>query len=317
MPHDLVFARIFPPPARPSPLLLDFATWHATSYADRYTTYELVPSRLDDFWIEDGSDLAGHFAPFMQLGDGSMVGHWYPHGPASVVAPIVLLGSEGQTEILADDLEGLLARIALGAFEDDGPLGSFLPFEDDEDEDEGDAPDLAAWLRARLGREDLNALVPVRGAYSDLQGWMDAWQEARLQAAREDPVLVRIGELLESYRPKEAWRTTDVHVSLVGDRYEARLPRHGPQPLPEAAALEPLLREARAARVARVPERGAWFVATVRLSHDGTARIVADFEREPDFHEGPPGAEEYAADLRAFPRSAAWTPAWLAAKLGL
>ncbi|MFD1731313.1 hypothetical protein ACFSC4_09940 [Deinococcus malanensis] len=212
----------------------------------------------------------------------------------------MLLGSEGQTEVLADDLEGLLARIALGTFEDDGPLSSFLPFDDDGEEAQ-DLVDLASWLREQLGREDLEALVGVRGSYPDLQGWLDGWQASHVQAVREEAVFIRISELLSGYRPKESWQTANFRVVVVGEHYEAWHLRHGPQPFPEASALEALIREARTARATRIPGRGAWFAATVRLSHDGSVLVLGDFANEPDFQGDVPGTEQYDADLHLFP----------------
>lgn len=309
MPPAFTLDQVFPVPTRPPQLLLDFLAWHASTDSALLGNFELLPSRLDDFWIEQGSDLAANFTLFVRLRDGSMVGFWYPDGPASPTAPLVLLGSEGQTEILADNLEGLLARIALGAFNSEGPLGSFLPVDSP-----ATASGLTDWLRTRLWREDLAALTPIRGTYPDLQGWLDAWQEEQLAAMRVDPHLNRLGELLASYFPPsdQTWRTTNFRVAMVGTRYEAWHLRAGPQPFPEAAALEEVLRDVRAARVTRLPERGAWFSVTVRLSADGLVNVVADFEGEPDFQGAPPTAEDYAADLRAFPRSPAWMPGWLA-----
>ncbi|MGY2896491.1 hypothetical protein [Deinococcus sp. UYEF24] len=318
MPDAFSLEQIFPPPAQPSVLLRDFCDWHAATCTSTYCGYSIAPTRLDDYWIEDGTDLADHFALFLRLDDGSMVGYWYPTGVISQAAPIVLLGSEGQTEVLADDLEGLLARIALGAFGNEGPLSSFLVYDDDEDEERQDLNlnDLTDWLRGRLGHEELDGLIGIRGSYPELRRWLDDWQVARRQAGRTNSILRGIGELLSRYRPATDWQTASFRVAIVGEQYEAWYVHQGSQPFPEAGALEPLVREARMAWVASDPRRGAWYVALVRLSQDGTVRVLSDFAREPDFQGDAPGAEQYAADLELFPRETRWMPSWLTTKVG-
>ncbi|MFD1731312.1 hypothetical protein ACFSC4_09935 [Deinococcus malanensis] len=80
MPDAFTLEQIFPPDAHPSALLRDFSAWHADTFTGAFCGYEIAPTRLDDYWIENGADLADHFALFLNLGDGSMVGYWYPEG---------------------------------------------------------------------------------------------------------------------------------------------------------------------------------------------------------------------------------------------
>ncbi|QLG12873.1 hypothetical protein HLB42_18450 (plasmid) [Deinococcus sp. D7000] len=298
-------------PGRSPQLLLDFVAWFDASDPAADRMYRIRPTRLSDSWIENGADLAPHFALFLTLGDGSTIGYWFPEGSAGVDAPMVLLGSEGQKEVLADHLEGLLARLALGDFPDDGPLSGLLL----DGERQPDSA-LTTWLTARLGTTDLVGLTRVTTPWS-LQGMLDAWQDAQVETNRANPLLQQIAARLAAYVPpaSEPWLTANFKVALVGDHFEAWHLRAGPQPFPEAAALKPLLQAVRAERAEAFPARGAWFSATIRLSGDGKVTVMGQFDEPPQFLGEAPRPEDYAAEMRAFPRSKAWTPGWLATLL--
>lgn len=59
---------------------------------------------------------------------------------------------------------------------------------------------------------------------------------------------------------------------------------------------------------------GTWFTMTMHLIPPGRHKTDFDYDGEPEF-ENPPGAEDWAADLRALPREPEHVPAWLHDKL--
>ena len=307
----------FPPGVSVPPLLRDFRAFLATLPEGSLGGFDLQPHRLDGYWIEGGEDLYAHFALFLHLADGTALGYWLREPDTVEGAPIVLLGSEGDAQVVADGLEGLLARVALGRFEPDTPLAGMLP-QPDEDGAPGEdrRPELAAWLRRRLGVQDLEALVPVRGASPDLAAWLRARADAIVAREREDAHHQALTRVLEPYRPREPWAPANFTVHVVGPHFEAWHLHRGPQPFPEAALLEAPVRAIREAQAHRQPERGAWFRALVRLEASGHARVLADYAQRPELRAAQPTAADFRAELERFPRTEAWMPKWLREQVG-
>jgi hypothetical protein len=96
--------RAFPHQTEPPRLLLDFAAWLDGRPWGSVGCFSLVGQFTDHAPVYDGSPLRDDFALFLRLPEGSVVGAWYGCGAAE--PPIVVLGSEGQYEILAASLEG-------------------------------------------------------------------------------------------------------------------------------------------------------------------------------------------------------------------
>jgi hypothetical protein len=91
----------FPIGIHPPERLVQFLEWLSGS---EYRSDVRLPyfhgEWLDDFWVENGSYLADHFAPFIHQSDGTRVGYWFYEGCAVENAPIVILGSgSGQGEV--------------------------------------------------------------------------------------------------------------------------------------------------------------------------------------------------------------------------
>lgn len=181
--------RSFAPPHAPPALLLRWAGWLASDAAWGLPLRDFVggddgqwPSRLNDHWIAEGSDLADRFAIFMSMTEGSSVALWNAGG-APEGWPVVLIGSEGAAVVLADSLAGFLATIAVGRFEPVGDAGATDRFdwqdfrteaevapEDDWSEEELDEARAARdargamgrWLAGETGVADINALCSRR-----------------------------------------------------------------------------------------------------------------------------------------------------------
>jgi hypothetical protein len=162
--------RAFPPGTDAPSLLLDFAAWLKGRPWGSVGCFSLVGQFTDLAPIYDGSPLRDDFALFLRLPEGSVVGAWY--GDEARNPPIVVLGSEGQNEILAASLEGLLARIASNWFEENGEWTDFAPHEDVE---ENALHELAQWLSARLGVRDLEKLAETTTGLPNFTQWATTW----------------------------------------------------------------------------------------------------------------------------------------------
>src|SRR5258708_26649067 len=163
--------RSFPPGIEAPPLLLDFAAWLQGRAWGSVGCFSLVGDFTDSAPIVDGSPLRDQFALFARLPEGSVVGCWYGAGGRASKAPIVLLGSEGQHEIIATSLEGLLAKIAFQRFEQDEEWTDFTPHEDADDATD----ELAEWLVNRLDGKDLEGLAARPAGLPDFGRWMTKW----------------------------------------------------------------------------------------------------------------------------------------------
>src|SRR5258708_38924750 len=159
--------RSFPPGIEAPPLLLDFAAWLQGRAWGSVGCFSLVGDFTDSAPIVDGSPLRDQFALFARLPEGSVVGCWYGIGGRAANAPIVVLGSEGQHEIIATSLEGLLAKIALQRFEADEEWTDFTPHEDVDDLTD----ELADWLAERLAAKSLGKLGEPPVGAAGFGGW--------------------------------------------------------------------------------------------------------------------------------------------------
>ena len=260
--------------------------------------------------IVDGSPLRDQFALFARLPEGSVVGAWYGIGGRAANAPIVVLGSEGQHEIIAASLEGLLAKIAMQQFERDEEWTDFTPHEDSEDATD----ELADWLIERLGGKELEFLAGPPTGLPDFGRWMAKWCSDREEFWAAHPAMVELAHHLAAHRPagKKPWDTTHFEVAMAGSQYQVRVLRRGWQPVEEAAAIEPLLRGLRDERWRAQNNLGLWYSMSFVMSANGRILPSFDYETRPKIGDAPAEVAEAKADLRRAPRPQRWVPAWLA-----
>jgi len=154
--------KAFPGQVRPAslpPLLARFGGWLAGKPWRSVGAFDLTVE-WSDAGFPGGELFYDRFALFIRLPDGSPAGYWLA-GRDPAEAPIVLLGSEGDSVRLAPNLDTLLARIALGDFKGKDPAADFRY--SDADYGAGVVPDLRpamqSFLRAETGIADLPALV--------------------------------------------------------------------------------------------------------------------------------------------------------------
>jgi len=310
----------FAPGHEPPPLLLDFADWLDGRPWGSLGCFRLQGTLSDEAPIVDGSALRREFSLFLYLPDGSLVGFWHPEGAPTAASPIVGLGSEGDAAVLAGSLEGFLAKLARDAFS--GTAWSDLAADEDEEEDEDEAgaaledgrEALAAWLGARIGSERLNELANETCDPTVFAARMEAWMHEREAYWAEHPILIEIGRALAAHRPpgKTPWDQTRLRAAVVGALCEVQVYRRGPQPVQEAAAVEPLLRALRDEQHRSDPELGLWF--EVHLTLDAQGRILPrfDYQSRPSLGGAPVSVSEAQTDLARAPRPQPWIPDWLA-----
>ncbi|MGY8662847.1 hypothetical protein Q3C01_10815 [Bradyrhizobium sp. UFLA05-109] len=301
--------RAFPPGTEAPPLLLDFAVWLKGRPWGSVGCFDLRGQFVDSAPIVDGSPLRDKFGLFIRLPEGSEVGTWYGTDVDQANPPVVVLGSEGEHEIIAPSLDSLLARIALQQFED--RWSDFLPDEDvDETTDE-----LADWLAPRLGAEDLATLAGSSPDLPDFRRWMETWCRDREEYWANHTMMAELGWRLAAHLPKgkNLWDKTRFKVAIVGAQYQARVMRSGPQSFKEEKAIEPLLRELRDDMRRAQPELGLWYSMDFGLYADGRVMPRFDYDERPTIDDVPAELSEAKADLARAPRPERWVPTWLAA----
>lgn len=305
---DLDSARkAFPLWLEAPPLLVDFAAWLEGRPWGGVGCFDLVGQFSEKAPLFDSSLLRNEFALFMRLPDGSAVGTWYPNAGNADLAPVVLIGSEGQHDILASSLEGFLAKIASLQFEDN----DLHPHEDSDDE----TGELAAWLRKRLGVRDLGMILRAPEPLPDFASVMEKWCRDREAYWSDHPGLKALSEPLLVHRPtgQDPWDRTHFEVAIVGSQSQIRVLRRGRQVVEEAEAIEPILRDLRDEMWRGMPNLGLWYSMAFGLYADGRIMPSFDYETRPTINEMPADLKEARADLARAPRPARWVPAWLAA----
>jgi hypothetical protein len=300
-------SRAFPPGTEPPPLLLDFAAWLTGRPWGSVGCFDLIGQFSDDAPILDGSLLRNDFALFLRLPEGSVVGTWYGAGPDAANAPIVVLGSEGQNEILAASLEGLLAKIALRHFEE----SAFALHEDAEDATD----ELADWLVKRLGTTQLEKLTEAPTGLVNFGRWAERWCGDREAFWSTHPTMVEIAGHLMAHQPngRNPWDRTHFEVAIVGRQFQVRVLRCGRQPIEEATLIEPLLCDLRDELWRAQPALGLWYSMSFALSADGRILPHFDYQTRPMIDQQPADLAQARTDLLRAPRPSRWVPKWLAA----
>lgn len=319
------------PDGRDAPqLILHVATylkdkpWGSLGYT------RLLGDRMDDYWIENGADLWRDFGCFMRLPDGSRVAQWFRDG-ASGEPPVVLIGSEGEQQILAPDLPAFLAAWALAGFDDQGALvaatksgsvavklPSDLVLGDNRDADAvpDGRPAFAAFLERQLGAPLAQVLKPAP-ADAPFAAFFTAWgEEARAEMASNEN-LKAIAAVMDHHIPrgKKIWERESFNIAAIDNRIEIAGKGDPRQPLAaaEADAIRPHIAAERERRAKGVhAPRGLWNSAQLQLYPDGACHIAADWSPAPKFWHGPAAtAAELASEHKRFPKSDRWIESWM------
>ncbi|MGY4595574.1 hypothetical protein ACVWXL_003320 [Bradyrhizobium sp. GM22.5] len=172
--------------------------------------------------IVDGSPLRDRFSLFMRLSDGSAVGGWYGAGLDRDNPPIVGLGSEGDHELLAPSLDGLLAKLTSQQF--DNAWSDLKPH----DEVECQTVELAQWLTGRPTGETA-AADNHPSELPDFRGFMERWSREREDYWANHRLMAELGWRLAAHLPQgqerlgqDAFRGRDRRQAVRGARPVAR-----------------------------------------------------------------------------------------------
>ncbi len=230
--------------------------------------------------IVDGSLLRNDLALFLHLPDGSAVGSWCLPAIGPEDAPIVVLASEGQREILASSLAGLLAKIALQRFEEEGEWSDFTPHDDSEDA----TGELAHWLRERFGSEDLERIAELPTGLPDFAGWLGKWCSRSRGILGGPP---GHGRTRTAFDGTQADKQKPMGQHALRDRNRRRpisrtrvLRRGRPSRSMRRLPIEPLLRRLRDDMCRTQPDLGLWYSMTFALMPNGC--ILPNFDYEFD-----------------------------------
>lgn len=338
--------RAFPPGRRPPALLADFATWLAGRAWGGVGCFELAGSWSDDAPMIDGTSLRRELALFLWLPDGSVVGFCYATDCSEGNAPVVGIGSEGQVEVLAASLEGLLAKIALRRF----PSGAWSDLEPHEDAQDATG-ELADWLRTRPGCNGLASLAAASCSAPDAATFIQNFREARENHWRTHPYMKQLAALLREDLPSQSplplknaetldflkglfspqeiaqyagqlqglelpaeshlWHATHFEARIVGNQFELLVLDRGFRPAAKATEAEPLLRTLREEQWRADPDLGLWTHMYFSIDARGTVAPRFDYMRRPEIGGMPVDAEQARYDLVRAPRPRRWVPAWM------
>ena len=321
------------------PLLVEFSKWAENKLLGSIGDFDIEGSRLSDWWAVEFGDLYPHFAPFLHIGDGSLVAFWMPEGVTNDSPPFAYIGSEGELRLLANSLEQFLAHLAAG----NTSLQALDPRRPTDDSQLRELPDEIRQLFAHMAaqpklyadpddqRESLASWLSSRGIpppatariIPDLNEWFEVRNSEREAFRNRDAIRLEIAERLRHFTPPPPdapgyWREC-FDVLVVGNwfqmwhRYRALIPL----PSDLAADLKPLVRADRERRARRHPERGLWFTSWLTINRAGGAQLHCNFYDLPKIFNTTPdiALEDYRADLAAFPRAQYWMPPWLKQKL--
>jgi hypothetical protein len=271
---------------------------------------------MADAWCFQAADLADQFAHFYSCVDGSKLALWLADGGAELdAAPIVLIESEGQHQVLADDVAHFVAQLA----HQRGPTGAHLAW--DEGDEVGDhRPTLIPWALAHLGLTPAalraRAEVPVDPAAGSLADAFAA-RDALGAEWNQRPEVRRLAQALAPWAPApdaKPWQGRHVDLWAVGDELHAFVLDRGPQAITLPADAVAVVHALRAERAQRWPGRGRWQHGWLTLSPGGALRLACDWMR--DLADAPASVRPTPAAARAAiaadGRTAFWTPGWAA-----
>ncbi len=272
--------------------------WGAVGYI------RMSGSRFNDYWIEGGADLWPQFGMFLRLPEGTQIAQWFHAGAVPGAEPIVVIGSEGQTQVIAPNLKTFFRDWA----KDSGHFEMTL------DEEDRTPKRVALWQAVAC---KMNAAVdatrdhPSGVLAPDITDFFDKYGTASRAAMTSNPIHREIAQVMAAHIPRgeETYKSYRCPIAVAGQRIELQ----GELSELETRAMIPLIRKIREERSQGIhAARGLWHSATLKISPDGFVHIPADWEAEPKFQNGPRVTRnEMDADLRRYPRSPRWRMPWM------
>jgi hypothetical protein len=309
---------IIPPGVTMPPKLEKLLTWLSTQPHGSIGYMEFAGNRFDDYWIENGSKLAEKFILFARLGDGTTVGYWLYDGRTIDNAPIVLIGSEGDLEILASNLEEFLA----GLINDNHASHSELTAEKDEDDADwvDRRPELAVFLKTAFGftvDKNIDYQKAAQNKHPDFKKWMMDWGDAQEKLSLADPSRQAIAAATKARwsKLKNSWDSINIDLFVADGKVSQQIHRNTTKPIAELEKIAPQVLALREAELKAQPTRGAFHFLSLRINqrgHVGLMRQDHFQELGSDDVKIPEGAVPgILADAKKYPRAPYWTPRWM------
>ncbi len=299
-----------------------FLQWVSTQPNGSIGYVEFSGSRLTDYWIENGSTLAPKYILFAHLGDGTDIGYWLYDGRTIENAPIVLIGSEGELDILANSLEEFLAGLINDSYSGRSELTAA------KDEDDADWIDrrgeLSAFLKTAFGftvDKNVDYQKATQGKqpnlHPDFKKWMTDWGEAQEKISLADPARQAIAAATKTRWSKleNQWDSINIDLFVADDKVSQQLHRSTTQPIAELEKIAPHVLALRHAEMKASPERGAFHFISLRIDQRGHVALMRqDHFKElgnDDVKLTEGTAPSIVADTKKYPRTAYWTPRWM------
>jgi hypothetical protein len=282
--------------------------------------FEMKGARFDDYWIENGADLCEQFGFFLLLPDGSKIGMWFHDGAVTGAEPIVGIGSEGELEILAPNLQAFVQAWAKG--------NAWLDLGLSDAEDTPEARTRWAEVGAKMqALADAAPDPPLSPAIASLPHFMEDYGKASIKAMAAHPLHREILRVMAAHVPSGEDKLEHyLQINIAGDRVEL-LPNATPEyypkraPVPaESSDLIPLILKLRDERASGIHAgRGLWLSATLQIYQgdiyglpEPLVILKGSWEFEPGFESGGRMTKaELAADLARFPRDPRNRETWM------
>jgi hypothetical protein len=160
------------------------------------------------------------------------------------------------------------------------------------------------WVAAdsRFGEASLDAL---RGAVDAMREYLPAADQLHLPTLDQ----TWLDQWQQSVAGQRVPEVDFLEVQIADRLFELNILQHGElRAVPEAALVEPLLRQLRERDWRAHPERGVWFSASLTISEQGVIELRRYARARPrlEHSEANQVAAAVAADLARFPRGAFW-----------
>ncbi len=261
----------FPPTQKPPNLLKDFSQWAQTKTWGSVGCFELGGCWVDKVPLAyDSYLLRNEFAFFMHLPEGSSIGFWIVENSKIRVEnrqalPIVLIGSEGELEVLAESLESFLAQLAIGFFETSD--SDLMVHEDSV----SILDELEKWLQKKLSVKSVRDLVQPISLGAIYKSYLETWLKDREIYWRNHPTMKKMSELLSDYKPTSdvPWASTALKAEFSEDSFSLQVLSRGWKDVPIAALIRPLLKELRDQQFKDNPQWSPWNEAHFSLNVKG------------------------------------------------
>lgn len=137
-----------------------------------------------DGWFQNDPKMHSMLAEFGRASEGSIYALWLDNARDSETAPVVMIGSEGECSILADNFKEFLRLLTIG-YDDVGNASwndwmLHTPEEvSNHEPDESEFADYRVWYKQRFGLSvpltGKDIVLPARAKHPDFPKWVDDW----------------------------------------------------------------------------------------------------------------------------------------------